>query len=73
MSSSFGASSSRMNGAGSSASAGRSGSGGGLRPPGDKKVESRDVARVHYRALKRFLAQWLERGKLFPPGHHGEC
>ncbi|WVQ93612.1 hypothetical protein IAU59_000687 [Kwoniella sp. CBS 9459] len=49
--------------------------GGGLRPPGggvggggggasgsaERKVESREVARVHWRALKEFLASWLEK------------
>ncbi|KAK8845496.1 hypothetical protein IAR55_006209 [Kwoniella newhampshirensis] len=41
-----------------------SGAGGGLRPPGggsDRKGDSREVARVHWRALKEFLASWLEK------------
>ncbi|WWC66645.1 uncharacterized protein I206_100549 [Kwoniella pini CBS 10737] len=43
------------------------GSNGGLRPPGggggssDKKAESREIARVHWRALKEFLASWIEK------------
>ncbi|OCF44059.1 hypothetical protein I317_02012 [Kwoniella heveanensis CBS 569] len=52
---------------------GGSAGGGGLRPPGggggsggggssgDRKAESREVARVHWRALKEFLASWLEK------------
>ncbi|WRT63751.1 uncharacterized protein IL334_000676 [Kwoniella shivajii] len=49
-------------------------SGGGLRPPGgggggggggsssnDRKAESREIARVHWRALKEFLASWIEK------------
>ncbi|WVF65977.1 hypothetical protein IAT40_000715 [Kwoniella sp. CBS 6097] len=50
---------------------GSAGGGGGLRPPGggggpgtgsgDRKAESREVARVHWRALKEFLASWLEK------------
>lgn len=63
ISNSFGASSSRMNGASSSSNTRPGGGGSGLKPPGDKRVESRDVARVHWRALKRFLAAWLERGR----------
>jgi hypothetical protein len=63
--SSMSVSSSRMNG---------SGGGGNLRPPGGggsssaggsatARVESRDVARVHYKALKDFLAAWLDKGE----------
>ncbi|ORY23629.1 hypothetical protein BCR39DRAFT_582805 [Naematelia encephala] len=37
---------------------------GGLRPPGggggERRMESREVARVHWRALREFLASWLE-------------
>ncbi|WWD22449.1 hypothetical protein CI109_106940 [Kwoniella shandongensis] len=41
---------------------GSSASGGGLRPPNgsDRKVESREVARMHWRALREFLASWLK-------------
>lgn len=39
-------------------------SSGGLRPPGGgARPESRDVARVHFRALKEFLAAWLDKGE----------
>ncbi|OCF59557.1 hypothetical protein L486_02224 [Kwoniella mangroviensis CBS 10435] len=42
---------------------------GGLRPPGggggggssDRKAESREIARVHWKALKEFLATWIEK------------
>ena len=39
-------------------------------PPGgggDRKPESRDVARVHWRALKEYLASWLEKGESRSP------
>jgi hypothetical protein len=31
--------------------------------PGDKKSENKETARVHWKALKGFLAQWLEKGQ----------
>ncbi|ORX34709.1 hypothetical protein BD324DRAFT_634585 [Kockovaella imperatae] len=40
-------------------SAGGGGSG-SASASGDRKVESRDVARIHYRALRDFLREWLE-------------
>lgn len=60
--------SSRLGG-GSSSTAG-----GGLRPPGgggsssaggsgSARGESREVARVHFKALKDFLAAWLDKGE----------
>ena len=41
--------------------------GAGLKPPGGSgnarpKGESREVAKVHWRALKEFLREWLEKG-----------
>lgn len=30
--------------------------------PSEKKGESREVARMHWKALKEFLAAWIERG-----------
>lgn len=38
----------------------------GLRPPGGSarpKGESREVAKVHWRALRDFLREWLEKGE----------
>lgn len=36
----------------------------GLKPPGgERKGESRDVARVHWEALREFLATWLKEGE----------
>ncbi|WWC85905.1 uncharacterized protein L201_000775 [Kwoniella dendrophila CBS 6074] len=50
---------------------GSSSSAGGLRPPGggnsggagsnDRRAESREIARVHWKALKEFLATWIEK------------
>ncbi|KAK4686209.1 protein SPA2, partial [Tremellales sp. Uapishka_1] len=39
----------------------------GLRPPnggasGERRMESREVARIHWRALKGFLSSWLAKG-----------
>jgi len=39
----------------------------GLKPPGsaggERKMESREVARSHWRALREFLRAWLEKGE----------
>ncbi|WVW81899.1 hypothetical protein I302_103898 [Kwoniella bestiolae CBS 10118] len=52
------------NGSTSRSMTGGSGAG-GLRPPvggsSDRKAESREIARVHWRALKEFLASWIEK------------
>lgn len=34
----------------------------GLKPPGGKK-DSREIARVHWQALKDFLREWLQNGE----------
>jgi len=49
---------------------------GGLKPPssaggggGERMMESREVARIHWRALREFLRTWLEKGPSAPPLH----
>jgi hypothetical protein len=50
-----------MNGNGARSGSGPGGS--GLKPPAnERKGESRDVARVHWLALREFLATWLKEG-----------
>jgi len=43
----------------------------GLKPPGSSaarpKGESREVAKVHWRALREFLSEWLEKGESIRP------
>jgi hypothetical protein len=36
---------------------------GGLKVPGERKTENKETARVHWKALQGFLAQWLDKGK----------
>jgi hypothetical protein len=49
---------------------GGGGGSGGLRPPGNglgtdgRKLESKEIARIHWKALREFLASWLEKGRL---------
>lgn len=57
-----------MNGSGSGSRNGgpSGGGGGGLKPPSsERKGESKEVARVHYAALREFLATWLKEGEFF--------
>lgn len=41
--------------------------------PNEKKGESREVARVHWMALKEFLAAWIERGASSTKADPGTC
>jgi hypothetical protein len=53
----FGQTSGRLN----AATSGRPGGSGGKNPAG-KTAESREIARVHFKALKGYLMQWLDKG-----------